>query len=389
MLFPFLSRPHNFASPPFFPGGGGGREKREIIKVASLGPKEERKRRGCFMQSSLPDCLGRFRRWRRRRRYSSSSLGSSFPPAFEDEEGEKRENGFSFQKSVFCPTPSSHPRRIEMKDPFPLSPSSRSSIIGKEKREKRFFCVKFGNESKLGGAKKRVMKKGNFFFCLRRRGKRKKVGELLENFPSRFLLFSFPSLFFPGVFARESRKEEFRCGIQRLPLGLFHGQMAKGSNRTQIVIDSFLEKLFIEMVKANLLLLPSFPLLFYSSLCSAPPEKRIDPLGALSSPSSFEEGKERRKRRKKIVWKRGKERNGRSSTAISPPSLLHLQNRFRPLGPRRRRRGRRCHHSHIENWGRERGPKLDIFGGMTACKFVVYNIFFSAEMLGPARFEKS
>ncbi len=66
--------------------------------------------------------------------------------------------------------------------------------------------------------------------------------------------------------------------------------MAKGSNRTQIVIDSFLcfpEKLFIEMVKANLLLLPSFPLLFYSSLCSAPPEKRIDPLGALSGATAF------------------------------------------------------------------------------------------------------
>lgn len=141
MLSPFLSRPHNFSPPPFFPGGGGGREKREIIKVASLGPKEERERRGCFMQSSLPDCLGRFRRWRRRRRYSSSSLGSSFPPAFEDEEGEKRENGFSFQKSVFCPTPSSHPRRIEMKDPFPLSPlfSIFDHRKGKE-RKKDFLC---------------------------------------------------------------------------------------------------------------------------------------------------------------------------------------------------------------------------------------------------------
>ncbi len=141
MLSPFLSRPHNFASPPFFPGGGGGREKREIIKVASLGPKEERERRGCFMQSSLPDCLGRFGRWRRRRRYSSSSLGSSFPPAFEDEEGEKRENGFSFQKSVFLPYPLFAPKENRNEGSFSSFPlfSIFDHREGKE-RKKIFLC---------------------------------------------------------------------------------------------------------------------------------------------------------------------------------------------------------------------------------------------------------
>ncbi len=169
--------------------------------------------------------------------------------------------------------------------------------------------------------------------------------------------------------------------------------MAKGSNRTQIVIDSSLEKLFIEMVKANLLLIPSLPLLFYSSLCSAPPEKRIDPLGALSSPSCLEEGKERRKREKKEnrVWEKREERKGKKRPFLycHLPFLLHLQNRFRPLGPRRRRRrGRRCYHSHIENWGRERGPKLDFLGGMTVYKFVVlYNNFFplSCRDAGPGQ----
>ncbi len=170
--------------------------------------------------------------------------------------------------------------------------------------------------------------------------------------------------------------------------------MAKRSNRTQIVIDSFLEKLFIEMVKANLLLLLSFPLLFYSSLCSAPPEKRIDPLGALSFPSCFEEGKERRKRRKKIVCgkkgKRGKGRNGRSSTAISPPSSIFRID-FARLDPGGGEEEEEDAIIVISRIGAEKeGQNLTFFGDDRLKVCCVQQFSLSpAEMLGPARFEKS